>query len=184
LRAARDARAPWNGVHVDITEFHAGRVAHHLCYETETRLSVLLRKSEPLRPRLRKTSLPESAICRGTCTFTGRNGDVGYSADAALREGRHLTFDSAVLASGCHRFPADATATPRLRFSDDRLWTWSAAIRCGERPHPSTQTYGDGLIAAITAALCRATELGADARADSSQLRRVVEYLDSLLPGR
>jgi hypothetical protein len=33
----------WNGVCVDVAEFHcAGRVIHHLNDETETRLSVLL----------------------------------------------------------------------------------------------------------------------------------------------
>lgn len=37
----------WNGVRVDIAEFQcAGRVAHHLRYETETRLSVLLEEDD------------------------------------------------------------------------------------------------------------------------------------------
>jgi AraC family transcriptional regulator len=37
------AQRAWNGVRVDVTEFHCvGRVAHHLHHETETRLSVLL----------------------------------------------------------------------------------------------------------------------------------------------
>jgi hypothetical protein len=37
----------WNGVRVDIAEFQcAGRVAHHLRDETETRLSVLLEEDD------------------------------------------------------------------------------------------------------------------------------------------
>jgi len=112
----------------------------------------------------------------------------GYGADARFVKDATLTFDLAVLGERlATEFNADATATPRLRFSDDRLWTLVRLLSGAVNdPDPSTQLYGDGLIAAITARLfAEPPELGADAKGlTPSQLRRVVEYLDSLLPGR
>ena len=49
------ARRVWNGVSVDISEYHcAGRVVHPLRHQTETRLSVVLEEvGGHCEPRLR-----------------------------------------------------------------------------------------------------------------------------------
>jgi hypothetical protein len=79
----------------------------------------------------------------------------GYSADARFVKTATVVFDLAVLSEQfTAEFDADAIATPRLRFSDDRIWTpvrlLSEALN---DPDPSTQLYGDGLIAAIVRAI-------------------------------
>jgi len=185
------ARRAWNGVHVDITEFHCGgRVAHHLCYETETRLSVLLEEvGSHCEPRLREDQPCPIGYMPRHMHFAPAGMEMwGYSADARFVKDATLTFDLAVLGERlATEFDADATATPRLRFSDDRLWTLVRLLSGAVNdPDPSTQLYGDGLIAAIAARLfAEPPELGADAKGlTPSQLRRVVEYLDALLPGR
>ena len=63
-------------------------------------------------------------------------------------------------------FNADAIAAPRLRFSDDRIWTLVKLLSDAVNdPDPSAQLYGDGLIAAIAARLFAASrESVADAR--------------------
>ena len=99
-----------------------------------------------------------------------------------------LTFDLAVLGERlATAFDADAVTTPRLRFSDDRIWTLVRLLSDAVNdPDPSTQLYGDGLTAAIAARLfADPPEPGADGRGLAPwQLRRVVEYLDAHLPER
>jgi AraC-like DNA-binding protein len=185
------ARRAWNGVGVDISEFHcAGRVVHHLRYESETRLSVLLEEvGSPCEPRLREDQPCPIGYMPRHMHFAPAGMEMwGYSADARFVKDATLTFDLTVLRERLAiEFDANAITTPRLRFSDDRIWTLvrllSDAVNDSD---PSTQLYGDGLIAAIAARLfAEPPELGADAKGlTPSQLRRVVEYLDSLLPGR
>ncbi len=153
------ARRAWNGVGVDVSEFHCvGRVAHHLGYESETRLSVLLEEvGSHCEPRLR-----EDQPC-----------PIGYIP-------RHMQFAPA----GMDMW---GTTTPRLRFSDDRLWTLVRLLSDAVNdPDPSTQLYGDGLTAAIAARLfAEPLGPGADAKGLApGQLQRVVEYLDARLPKR
>jgi transcriptional regulator GlxA family with amidase domain len=84
-------------------------------------------------------------------------------------------------------FNADAIAAPRLRFSDDRIWTLVKLLSDAVNdPDPSAQLYGDGLIAAIAARLFAASrESVADARGLAPyQLQRVIEYLEAHLPAR
>jgi AraC family transcriptional regulator len=113
---------------------------------------------------------------------------VGLQRRHTLREGRHPTFDLALLGERlATEFDSDATATPRLRFSDDRIWTLVKLLsEAVNDPDPSTQLYGDGLTAAITARLFADTpELDADVKGLAPwQLRRIVEYLDAQLPRR
>ena len=74
------AQRAWNGVRVDVTEFHcAGRVTHHLRHETETRLSVLLEEvGSPCEPRLREDQpCPIGYMPRHMHLRAGRHGDVG-----------------------------------------------------------------------------------------------------------
>jgi AraC-like DNA-binding protein len=112
----------------------------------------------------------------------------GYSADARFVRDATLTFDIAVMGERlATEFDADAITTPRLRFSDDRIWTLVRLLSGAVNdPDLSTQLYGDGLTAAITARLfADPPELGADGKGLAPwQLRRIVEYLDAQLPQR
>src|SRR6266852_2992526 len=112
----------------------------------------------------------------------------GYSADTRFVKDATLAFDVAVLRQRLTtEFDADATTTPRLRFSDDRLWTLVRLLSDAVNdPDPSAQLYGDGLTAAIMARLFAEppeTSTGESALAPW-QLLRVVEYLDAHLPER
>jgi AraC family transcriptional regulator len=185
------ARRTWNGVSVDISQFRcAGRVVHHLCYESETRLSVLLEEiGSPCEPRLREEQPCPIGYMPRHMHFAPAGMEMwGYSADTRFVKDATLTFDLTVLRERLAiEFDANAITTPRLRFSDDRIWTLvrllSDAVNDSD---PSTQLYGDGLTAAITARLfAEPPELGADAKGLApSQLQRVVEYLDAHLPKR
>ena len=79
------ARREWNGVRVDVSEFHcAGRVAHHLRHETETRLSVLLEEvGGPCEPRLREDQPCPIGYMPRHMHFAPAGMEMwGYSADA------------------------------------------------------------------------------------------------------
>lgn len=71
----------------------------------------------------------------------------GYSADTRFVKDATLSFDLAVLGERlASEFDTDATATPRLHFSDDRIWTLVRRLSDAlNDPDPSTQLYGDGL---------------------------------------
>ena len=179
----------WNGVRIDVSEFHcAGRVAHHLCYEAETRLSALLEEvGSPCEPRLREDQPCPIGYFPRHMSFAPAGMEMwGYSADSRYVKDATLTFDLAVLRK---RLAIDLNAnvitTPRLRFANDRIWTLVKLLtEAVNDPDPSTQLYGDGLIAAVTARLFAGLpEPGADAKGlSSSQLQRVIEYLDAHLP--
>jgi len=185
------ARRAWNGVGVDVSEFHcAGRVTHHLCYETETRLSVLLEElGGHCEPRLRKDQpCPIGYVPRHMHFAPAGMETWGYSADIRFVKDTTLTFDLAVLGERlATELDADATTTPRLRFSDDRIWTLVRLLsEAASDPDPSMQLYGDALTAAISARLfADRPEPSANAKGLAPwQLRRVVEYLDAHLPKR
>ena len=112
----------------------------------------------------------------------------GYSADTRFVKDATLTFDLAMLDQRlASELDANAITTPRLRFSDDRIWTLVKLLSdVVNDADPSTQLYGDGLTAAIAARLFTdpATS-GTDAKGLAPwQLRRVVAYLDAQLPQR
>jgi hypothetical protein len=139
----------WNGVSVYVTEFQcAGRVAHRLPYETEARLSVLLEEvGSHFEPRLREDQpCPIAYMPRHMHFAPGGMEMWGYGADTRFVKDATLTFDLAALGERlATEFDADATATPRLRFSDDRIWTLVKLLTDAvDDPDPSTQLYGDG----------------------------------------
>lgn len=190
LSLSRSQRA-WNGVRVDVAEFHcAGRVIHHLNYETETRLSVLLEEvGSHCEPRLREDQPCAIGYMPRHMHFAPAGMEIwGYSADTRFVRDATLTFDLTMLGERlATEFDADAITTPRLRFSDDRIWTLVRLLsEAVNDPDPSAQLYGDGLAAAIAARLFADTaESGAGDRGLAPrQLRRIVEYLDAHLPQR
>ncbi len=112
----------------------------------------------------------------------------GYSADARYVKDASLAFDLAALGERmATRFDNSVVATPRLRFSDDRIWPLVKLLAGAVNdPDPSAQLYGDGLTAAITAQLfVDSPAIGADATGLAPwKLRHIIEYLDGHLPQR
>ncbi len=185
------ARRVWNGVGVDITEYHcAGRASHRLFHGSETRLSVLLEEvGSPCEPRLREDQPCPIGYMPRHMHFAPAGMEMwGYSADTRFVKDATLTFDLAFLSERLATvFDDDATATPRLRFSDDRIWTLVKLLsEAVNDPDPSTQLYGDGLTAAIVARLfADPPEPDGDSKGLAPwQLRRIFEYLDAHLPER
>ena len=121
------ARREWNGVRVDVSEFHcAGRVSHHLRQENRNPPQRCAgRNRSPCEPRLREDQPCPIGYVPRHMYFAPAGVELwGFSADARFVRDATLTFDLAVaserLATG---FDTDAVAAPRLRFSDDRIWT-------------------------------------------------------------
>jgi AraC family transcriptional regulator len=184
------SRRAWNGVRVDISEFHCtGRVAHHLHHESETRLSVVLEEvGGRCEPRLRENQPCSIEYMPRHMHFAPAGMEMwGYSADIRFVKDATLAFDLAVLGERLGtEFDADAIATPVLRFSNDRIWTLVRLLSDAVNdPDPSAQLYGDGLTAAIVAQLFAkpAEPSFRDVKGlNSWQLRRVIEYLNAHLP--
>jgi AraC family transcriptional regulator len=152
------ARREWNGVCVDVNEFHCGgRVSHHLRHENETRLSVLLEETgSDCEPRLREDQPCPIAYVPRHMHFAPAGMEMwGFSADARFVRDANLSFDLAVLSERLvTSLNTDAIIVPRLRFSDDRIWTLVKLLSDAVNdPDPSAQLYGDGLIAAIAVRL-------------------------------
>jgi AraC family transcriptional regulator len=85
------------------------------------------------------------------------------------------------------QFDDGVVSTPRLRFSDDRIWPLVKLLADAVNdPDPAAQLYGDGLTGAIAARLfAHPPEPGADSRGLAPwQLRKVIDYLDAQLPKR
>lgn len=190
------SRRSWNGVRVEVTEWQgAGAVSHKFRYQTETRLVTLLKEvGSPCEPRLRANQPCPVGYTPRHMDFAPAGMEMwGYSDDARFVKDATLAFDFAALGERLEtKFDADAIATPRLRFADDRIWPLVKLLADAVNdPDPSTQLYGDGLAAAIMARL-----LADPAQADPSQsatdgnglvpwkLRRVVDYLEARLPER
>ena len=96
------ARRDWNGVRVDVSEFHcAGRVSHHLHHENETRLNVLLEEiGSPCEPRLREDQPCPIGYVPRHMYFAPAGMELwGFSADARFVRDATLTFDLVVRAS-------------------------------------------------------------------------------------
>jgi len=186
----------WNGVRVEVSEWQgAGRVAHKFRYQSETRLVTLLKEvGSPCEPRLRANRPCPVGYTPRHMDFAPAGMEMwGYSDDARFVKDAALALDFAALGERLEmKVDAEAIATPRLRFSDDRIWPLVKLLsEAVDDPDPSAQLYGDGLTAAITARL-----LADPAQADPLQsasdgsglppwkLRRVIDHLEARLPER
>jgi AraC-like DNA-binding protein len=112
----------------------------------------------------------------------------GYSADARFVKDATLTFNLAELSERTGaQFDAEASATPRLRFSDDRIWTLVSLLSevVGDAD-PASQLYGDGLTAAIASRLfARRPDIARPTNGLARwQLKLVIDRMESGLPDR
>lgn len=185
------ARRSWNGVCLDVISSRcAGRVAHHLCYESHTRIGALLEEvGSPCEPRLREhepCAMPY--VPRHLYVVPAGMEVWGFSADMRFVKDAILTFDLDAIGDRLQQTLAhDLGTTPRLRFSDDRLWTLIKLLTdVVDDGDPSTQLYGDGLTAAIVATvMSRPRSSGREVTGLAPwQLRRVLDYLDAHLSQR
>jgi AraC family transcriptional regulator len=179
----------WNGIHLDVTEWYgSGAVLHRFPHERDFRLVTLLSEvGSHCEPRLRADQ---------PCTvgYTPRHMDFapaglemwGYSADARFVKDATLTFNLAELSERTGaQFDAEASATPRLRFSDDRIWTLVNLLsEVVDDADPASQLYGDGLTAAIASRLfARRPDKARPTNGLASwQLRLVIDRMESGLP--
>jgi AraC family transcriptional regulator len=185
------ARRSWNGASLDVISAHCqGRVAHHLCYESHTRLAALLEEvGSPFEPRLREHEPCAVPYVPRHLYFVPAGMPVwGYSADMRFVQDAVLTFDLETVGERLEQTLArDLGMTPRLRFADERLWTLVKLLAdVVDDQDPSTQLYGDGLTAAIVARLMSRPQPSARAAIGLApwQLRRVIEYLDAHISQR
>jgi AraC family transcriptional regulator len=179
-------RRSWNGVGLDVISARCeGRVAHHLCYESHTRLGALLEEvGSPCEPRLREHEpCPTPYVPRHLYFVPAGLPVWGYSANMRFVKDAVLTFDPEAVSERLQQaYERDLVATPRLRFADEPLWTLVKLLADVVDDHdPATQLYGDGLTAAIVARLMSRSNRPAEAAAGLAprQLRRVLDYLEA-----
>lgn len=185
------SRRAWNGMSVGISEWRAsGMVAHQFPNTAETRLVALLEEvGSPCEPRLSENRPCATGYTPRHMDFAPAGMEMwGYSADVRFVKDATLTFDLAVLGERmASRFDSRTVSTPRLRFSDDRIWPLVKLLADAVNdPDPTAQLYGDGLTVAIAARLfAHPPEPGVDSGGLAPwQLRQVIEYLDAQLPKR
>ncbi len=181
----------WNGVGLTVSEFHcAGRVAQHLLHEDATRLSVLMEEvGTHCEPRIREHLPCSIAYTPRHMHFAPAGMEMwGYSDYTRFVRDATVTFDLDALSERLAlNLDSGVYTAPRLRFSDDRIWTLVKLLsEVMTDPDPSIQLYGDGLTAAIAARLFSdPTTTPSESRGLAPwQLRRVVEYLNAQLPLR
>lgn len=190
------AERAWNGVRLAVTEFHCvGDVTHRMGSPGETHLSTLLEEvGGRCEPRLRRSQpcpIPyvprHMTLVPAGMEVWGHGDKLRFARDATLH------FDLQDLQTRLDTdFDADGVQAPRLRFADDHAWTLIRLLAdVVGNPDPSTQLYGDSLVAAVGARLFtrRRGADGGDRGVDSAglapwQLRRVVELLNERLPHR
>lgn len=190
LNVAASQRA-WNGVCVDVTEFHcSGEVLHRLHHQDDTRLSVVLEEvGGHCEPRLQKNQPCPIAHMPRHMHFAPAGAEIwGHSDTTRFIKDVTLSWDLPALRERLGiELNDDKAVTLRLRFSDDRIWTLAKMLSDAVRdPDPSSQLFGDGLTVAIVARLfISPPESDAQNKGLASwQLRRVMDYLQAQLPRR
>jgi AraC family transcriptional regulator len=195
LLSFSSSRRNWNGVVLDVTEFHcAGRVVHQLSNDMHARLSVVVEEiGDPCEPRLRPdTPCPIGYMPRHMLYAPPGMEVWGYSANTRYVKDATLSFELATLSERLGtRFHSSVVHAPRMRFVDEHIWPLVRRLADAVNdPDPSMQLYGDGLTTAIAARLLTRSHDAPrprDARLLAHplapwQLRRVLDYLDASLP--
>jgi AraC-like DNA-binding protein len=173
-----------------ISSHCAGRVAHHLCYESHTRLGALLEEvGSPCEPRLREHTPCSVPYVPHNLQFVPAGMELwGYSADMRFVKDAVLTFDLAQVGERLELdFDRRLGTIPRLRFADERLWTLMALLSdVVDDTDPSTQLFGDGITTAIVAGLMSQTQTPPRSVSGLAplQLKRVLEYIEAHLSQR
>lgn len=180
----------WNGVLVETAHFQCdGRAVHLLCHQDRTRLSVVLEEEGGrCEPRLAENARCPTPYAPRHMAFAPAGLPVwGYSDHIHRVRDATLCFDVEALSERLgERLDATLAGTPRLGFTDARVWTLARLLAdaCDD-PDPASQLYGDGLVTALGALLLRPRPEAATAGTLAPwQLRRVVDHLQARLPAR
>lgn len=182
----------WNGVHVALNEFTcSGRVLFHMAqHEEATRFGVLL---DEVGDHC-ETRLSANAPCqrdyrpRHMYFAPAEMALWGYSADTRYVKCAAISFDMEALNERLELSHALGLASvPRIRFVDDPLWTLTRLLtEAIDDPDPSSQLYGDSLVAAMASRLFerpKETKTGAPGLSPT-QLKEAMSFLDAQLPDR
>lgn len=182
----------WTGVRVELTNYACtGRVLQRLPHDNDTCLGVILEEvgRSRVEPRLKEDTPCPIEHRPHDMHFTPAGMELwGYSADVRFVKDANLSFDVPLLRDRLGIGQTGQLAdTPRLRFTDDRIWTLVKLLADAiEDPDPSTQLYGDSLTLAIAARLferidaCEKTARGLS----PLQLKDALGFLDAQLPSR
>lgn len=112
----------------------------------------------------------------------------GHSGDARYLKCGRVTFDMNMLLERLGIAKAfEPMDTPRLRFSDDRLWTLIKLLTDAiDDVDPTAQLYGDSLTTAIAARLFEQPKesKGSECGLSAIQLRDALSYLEAHMPAR
>lgn len=183
----------WNGVNVDLIEYTCtGRILVQLeRHEGSTRLGTKL--EEVGRGHAEPRSAPDvpnphAYMPRPMYVAPAEMELWGYAADVRYLKCAAISFDAGQLQERLGMSGSLAPIDiPRLRFSDDRVWTLIGLLTDAiDDADPISQLYGDSLIAAIAARLFeRPTQTKGGKRGLSAiQLRDAMSYLEANMPAR
>lgn len=182
----------WNVVRVDLTEFTcAGRVLSLIGPKPEARFYVILEEVGRGRwePRLAADMPCNIEYKPRQMHFVPAGFQFwGFTEDSRMIKEITLSFEVEALRErlGVGRQP-HALEEPRFRFTNERIWTLAGLLSdVVEDKDPSSQLYGDSLIAAIGARLFEAPPVEAKAvpKLSPLQLKDAIGYLESQLPHR
>lgn len=179
----------WHGLRLDVAEFRcAGRVLHQMPDTKYSRLNAVLSEiGSPCEPRLHQHKPCPVGYVPDHMFFAPAGTDIwGYSANTRYVKDATLIFDrSSLTEQHGIAFDTSAITTPRLRFSDSRIWPLIRLLAdTVDDTDPSTQLYGDGLMSAIITRLFTLPPADSHPRGGLSpfHLHIVTQYLDAHLP--
>ncbi|USX14002.1 AraC family transcriptional regulator [Oxalobacteraceae bacterium OTU3CAMAD1] len=183
----------WNGVNVDLVEYTCtGSVLVRLeRNERSTRLGAQLEEvgRDHAEPRSAPHIPNPHAYKPRPMWFVPAEMELwGHAAEPSYLKCATISFDGNMLQERLGMpgslGPIDV---PRLRFSDDRLWTLirllADAIHCSD---PTAQLYGDSLTAAIASLVFERPkeEKGGKSGLSAIQLKDAMNFLEAKLPAR
>lgn len=181
----------WNGVALSVAEFQFdGEIILPLPYQNRARLGVILEAlGGPCEARLhahKPCPAPHMPKCMH---FTPADMACwGHTKNARQVVDATLIFDFDALSEQlAMRIDADRIDMPQVRFANDRVWSLVKLLsEVVDNPDPSTQLFGDGIIAAITSQMFAAPQAlpSATGKLAPWQLRRVTDYMESHFPER
>lgn len=183
----------WNGMNVSLAEYTCtGRVTfHNTKHQDATRVGAQLEYVGRDRAELRSApNVPNPHVYKPRPLYMvpAEMELWGHSNDARYLKCGLISFDVGALKEDFEMSDsAGPTNSPRLRFSDDRLWTLIKLLTDAiEDSDPTSQLYGDSLTAAVVARLfekpkeSKANECGLSA----IQLNDSLSYLEAKMPAR
>lgn len=174
---------------IDIIEYRgAGSVLHRLPSGDGARLSGIVEEvGERAEPRLRR-DLPCAIAHRpGQMVYAPAGVELwGFSADTRYVKEVAVSFDLEAIGARLELDLSSGRAdSPRLRFSDDRLWRLMQLLgESSDDADPGSRLYWEGITTAIAGRVfeARPSTGPSEIRLPPWQLRRVLDHLQDCLP--